>query len=124
MANKDKVEKIAVILIRGRIGLDSDRKKTLDLLNLYRKNYCVILPKNKVVLGMLNKVKDYVTWGELDDEVLQLLEKKREGKKKFIRLAPPLKGFERGGIKKSFKQGGALGYRGKNINDLLKRMIR
>ncbi|HIQ51584.1 MAG TPA: 50S ribosomal protein L30 [Nautiliaceae bacterium] len=45
------------------------------------------------------------------------------GVKTFFRLNPPRKGWERGGIKKAFTQGGALGYRGEKINDLIKRMI-
>ena len=43
--------------------------------------------------------------------------------KKVFRLKPPSKGFERKGIKMSFKEGGALGYRGEKINELLERMI-
>jgi len=38
-----------------------------------------------------------------------------------FRLSPPEKGF-RGGVKKSCSLGGALGYRGEAINDLLNRM--
>ena len=38
-------------------------------------------------------------------------------------LNPPRKGFERKGIKVSFKAGGALGYRGEKINDLIQRML-
>jgi len=41
--------------------------------------------------------------------------------KPLFRLNPPKKGYE--GIKRSFKKKGALGYRGKEINTLLKRMI-
>jgi len=41
--------------------------------------------------------------------------------KPLFRLAPPVKGYE--GIKRSFVEGGALGYRGKKINDLIGRMI-
>lgn len=41
--------------------------------------------------------------------------------KPLFRLNPPQKGYE--GIKRSFKNGGALGYRGKEINNLIKRMI-
>jgi len=41
--------------------------------------------------------------------------------KPVFRLAPPVKGYE--GIKRSFKEGGALGYRGKKINDLIWRMM-
>ncbi len=42
---------------------------------------------------------------------------------KPFRLHPPRKGYDRGGVKKQFKEGGALGYRGSAINDLLRRMI-
>ncbi|RLG98767.1 50S ribosomal protein L30, partial [Candidatus Bathyarchaeota archaeon] len=42
--------------------------------------------------------------------------------KPVFRLHPPRKGFK-GKIKKSFKAGGASGYRGEAINELLERMI-
>ena len=41
--------------------------------------------------------------------------------KPVLRLAPPRKGH--GGIKRAFRVGGALGYRGEEINELLMRMI-
>lgn len=43
------------------------------------------------------------------------------GAKPVIRLHPPIRGYE--GIKRSFAEGGALGYRGDGINDLIERMI-
>ena len=44
-----------------------------------------------------------------------------ESVKPVIRLHPPIKGYE--GIKRTFVEGGALGYRGEKINDLVDRMI-
>ena len=44
-----------------------------------------------------------------------------KGAKPVIRLHPPIGGYE--GIKRSYVNGGALGYRGKDINRLLLRMI-
>jgi len=41
--------------------------------------------------------------------------------KPLFRLAPPRKGYE--GIKRSYSEGGTLGYRGKNINELIGRMM-
>lgn len=41
--------------------------------------------------------------------------------KPIFRLNPPKNGYE--GIKRSFKNGGALGYRGKEINKLIEKMI-
>ncbi|MDP2750281.1 MAG: uL30 family ribosomal protein [Nanoarchaeota archaeon] len=112
-----------VVRVRGE-GRSSEKvKDTLAMLHLYKRNFCVVLkntPENK---GMLEKVKDMITWGEIDDETLKLLKEKRDQGKKYFRLNPPRKGFERKGIKVSFKAGGALGYRGEKINGLLKRMI-
>lgn len=45
------------------------------------------------------------------------------GVRNCFRLAPPRKGHDRKGIKKPFTLGGALGYRGKEINELIMRMI-
>lgn len=126
-----KKELIAVVLIRGVLGIRSDMKDTLKMLRLLRKNYCVIVEKTPSNLGMLNKVKDYVTWGDIDEPTLKALIEKRAEKnprdpkktKPFFRLQPPRKGFGRKGIKFPFKDGGALGYRGKEMNDLIKRML-
>lgn len=41
--------------------------------------------------------------------------------KPLFRLSPPKKGYE--GIKRSYENGGALGYRGKDINTLIERML-
>ncbi|MFH1101308.1 MAG: 50S ribosomal protein L30 [Methanobacteriota archaeon] len=41
--------------------------------------------------------------------------------KPLFRLHPPQKGYE--GIKRSYQNGGALGYRGKDINKLIERML-
>jgi len=41
--------------------------------------------------------------------------------KPIFRLNPPKNGYE--GIKRSFKNGGALGYRGKEINKLIEKMV-
>jgi len=42
--------------------------------------------------------------------------------KPVFRLSPPSRGFK-GSIKKHFKEGGELGYRGEDINSLIMRMI-
>jgi large subunit ribosomal protein L30 len=39
-----------------------------------------------------------------------------------FRLPPPTKGF-RGNIKKAYRAGGELGYRGEKVNELIKRMV-
>lgn len=138
----------AVIRIRGKIHLRPGIEDTLKMLRLNRKMHCVLCNDNDSTKGMLRKVKDYITWGEVNDEVLKNMISKRgrkvgdikltkeeaekiyklikeKGKieeiKSVFRLTPPSKGF-----KKSIKQhypNGEVGYRGEKINELLKRMI-
>lgn len=147
--SKEQNTKIAVILVRGRIDLDQGMLSTLDMLKLQRKNYCVIIKDTPVMRGMIQKVKDYVTFGTIDEETYKLLVDKKgeeykgrtqdtKGKidyssryievngkklKPYFRLNPPKKGFGRKGIKKPFKLGGALGDRKEKINDLIQRML-
>ena len=126
-------KKLAVISVRGEINLDDGTLRTLRQLNIEGKHVCVVVIDNPTNNGMIKKVESYVTWGEIDDVTYkELLEKRgeettdNEGNKvlkKYFRLHPPRKGFERKGIKKSFNTGGALGYRGEKINDLIKRML-
>jgi len=119
------MQKIAAIRLRGKFNVRKEIEDTLCLLGLKRKNTCVILEPTKQNLGMLRKAKDYITYGEISEEVLKkLLEKKKPQKqteKKIIfRLPNPKKGFK--SIKKGFNQGGDLG-RGDKINELLERII-
>ena len=151
----------AAVRIRGIVNVKPDIKRTLQLFRLTRPNHCVLLEENASIKGMLQIAKDYITWGEIDREVLSKLMDARgklEGNvditedyvksatpynnfeklsqaimdnkfkykdisnvKPIFRLNPPKKGYE--GIKRSFVNKGALGYRGKDINRLLERMI-
>lgn len=58
---------------------------------------------------------------ELIKNKLDIKELESKGLKLPFRLSPPSKGFS--GTNKQYKQGGSLGYRGEEINNLLKRMI-
>ena len=60
----------AVIRIRGTINIKPNIKKTLKLLNLTRANHCVLTEETPSTKGMLQIVKDYVTWGEIEKETL------------------------------------------------------
>jgi len=123
------MSKVAIILIRGLVGVRAPIKDTLRMLGFEKKHVCVIRDDSPSLQGMLKKVNDMVTFGPVSDEVVSLLEEKRsktsssDEKKSIYFLAPPIGGFERKGIKKSFVIGGALGDRGEAINDLIKKMI-
>lgn len=60
----------AIVRVRGHAGVNKDIEDTMKIMKLTRPNHCVVLPENEVVQGMLNKIKDYVTWGEVDETVL------------------------------------------------------
>ncbi|MGQ4914926.1 MAG: 50S ribosomal protein L30 [Candidatus Asgardarchaeia archaeon] len=90
----------AVIRIRGRVSKRYDIKETLKLLRLHRKFHMVLVPATDSYKGMLQKVKDTVTWGEISQEVLLELLKKRGrviGNRKlteeYIKEKLGLKGF-------------------------------
>ena len=151
----------AVIRVRGQPDVNVDIRRTMELMNLTRVNHCVIVPENDVTKGMLQKAKDYITWGEVNEATLADMIRIRgrlagdiaitdeylssntefgtvadmakamltseykmkdvEGAKAVFRLHPPAKGYE--GIKRSYRNGGALGYRGEAINELIARML-
>jgi large subunit ribosomal protein L30 len=117
-------KRYVAVLVRGLLGIRHDIKNTLYMLRLRRKHACVVVDATETNLGMLRKCQNYITFGEIDKETYEMLVKKRGKKDKlFYSLAPPRKGFERKGIKQPFTVGGALGYRGEKINELIKRMV-
>ncbi len=71
------MKRLAVIRIRGEVHVDRDVLTTLKMLRLFKKHNCVIVPDTPHYVGMINKVKDHVTWGEIDEPTLKLLLEKR-----------------------------------------------
>ncbi len=150
----------AVIRLRGWVKTRKEIEDTLRMLRLKRNNNCVIVPETPQYKGMLKKVKDYVTFGEVDKQTLiELLKQRGEveggrrlteevlkevtrfnsfeefaeallaGKiklkdfkkiKPVFRLNPPRKGLK---SKRLPFPKGDLGYRGKEINELIRRML-
>ncbi len=65
----------AVVRIRSSRKKNRKIRDTLDMLRLNKVNHCTIVPENPQYEGMLNKVKDIVTWGEIDiDTLVDILE--------------------------------------------------
>ncbi|WP_297072913.1 50S ribosomal protein L30 [Thermococcus sp.] len=153
--------KLALIRLRSGIRARGEVRDTLAMLCLHRINHLVIVDDTPSYRGMIQKVKDYITWGEIDKETLVKLLRKRgrlvgnkpitdeyvqeklgmsleefaekviNGEMKLrdlpnikpvFRLHPPRGGLK-GSKKRSFKEGGALGYRGEKINELIERML-
>jgi large subunit ribosomal protein L30 len=75
---KEKPKKrIAVIRIKGKPGLKHDIKATFEKLRLYNKNTCVVIPNTPTYIGMLIKIKEFATWGEIDEKTCEELFEKR-----------------------------------------------
>ncbi len=113
-------KKIAVLLVRGLVNAHRDVKKTCQHLHLHKRLNCRIIENNAVNRGMILRVKDFVTFGAVSSDTEKLLEKRKQ--KDNYTLHPPRGGFERGGIKKSWKRGGVLGERDE-MNSLLAKMV-
>jgi len=154
---------LLVIRVRSDRGVKPKIRDTMSMLNLTRVNHAVLVPDTPAYAGMLQKAKDYVTWGEVGaDTVSELISQRGrmtgdkpitntviksgsefstidalskaiasgdartsdvEGMKPVFRLHPPRGAKGWGGIKRSFAAGGALGFRGDAIADLVGRMI-
>ena len=152
-----------VIRVRSDRGVKPKIRHTMSMLNLTKVNHAVLVPDTPAYAGMLQKAKDYVTWGEVDADTISGLISQRgrmigdkpitnaviksgsefstinalskaiasgdartnavEGMKPVFRLHPPRGAKGWGGIKRSFTTGGALGFRGEAISDLVGRMI-
>lgn len=67
----------AVIRIRGRTGIKKNLEDTLDLLNLTRISHATVIPETPSYKGMLQKAKDYITWGEISEETYKKLLQER-----------------------------------------------
>ncbi|RLF17608.1 MAG: 50S ribosomal protein L30 [Thermoprotei archaeon] len=75
--SKESRKLLAVIRIRGTVDVPPDVEHTLRLLRLVRKFHCVIIDNRPSYMGMLRKVKDWVTWGEITPETLAILLRRR-----------------------------------------------
>ena len=66
-----------VIRVRGTTGVIQGIASTLEMLRLNRINHAVLVEENPSYKGMLQKAKDYITWGEIDAEFVAAMIAKR-----------------------------------------------
>jgi large subunit ribosomal protein L30 len=67
----------AVIKVRGTISAQRETRETLELLRLARTNHAVLIDNRPSFMGMLYRVQNYVTWGEVSKETVALMLQKR-----------------------------------------------
>ena len=64
---------LSVVRIKGSVRVHYDIEYTLRLLRLSKINHCVVVDDTPYFRGMIQKVKDYVAWGEIDEKSLVTL---------------------------------------------------
>ncbi|MHC1602906.1 MAG: 50S ribosomal protein L30 [Methermicoccaceae archaeon] len=63
----------AVVRLRSTIKTKPDIKTTLKMLSLTRVNHCTLVQSTPNYMGMLQVVKDYVAYGEVDADTIEEL---------------------------------------------------
>jgi large subunit ribosomal protein L30 len=105
--------------VQGYITWGEIDKETLEKLLLKWGRFGGDVPVTKEEV----EARTGKSWDEFLDAVLKGEIKLSDLGVKPFRLHPPRKGYGRQGIKRHFNEGGALGYRGEAINELLGRMM-
>ena len=74
---KTKSKKVATtpklyfaVRVRGAIGMRGKILDTLSMLRMNKVNHGVLIWGEKSFMGMLNKCKDYIAYGEIDEKAL------------------------------------------------------
>ncbi|MBU5537192.1 MAG: 50S ribosomal protein L30 [Candidatus Aenigmatarchaeota archaeon] len=82
---------LAVIRISGQANLRRDIRDTLKMLRLDAPYNCVFVPETPDYKGMVKKVENYVTYGEVEKQTLVEVLKKRLrtiDNKRIVELKP------------------------------------
>ncbi len=66
-----------VIRVRSDRGVTKKIRDTMSMLNLTRVNHAVLVPKTPAYEGMLQKAKDFVTWGPVSSESIAQMIRER-----------------------------------------------
>ena len=141
---------IVAIRIKGKVDVPREIEETLNRLRLRKKFSCVVLKEKPEIVGMLEKVRDYIAYGKISKEIFaELLKKRGKTKNKNVKMdyekvakeifeSKTEKNLEdfgfkpvfflhppRGGMKSTKKHfpKGSLGNHGEKIKDLLLRML-
>ena len=66
-----------IVRVRSDRGVERSIRDTMAMMNLTRVNHATIVPENSTYAGMLQKSKDFVTWGVVDAGTIENLLKER-----------------------------------------------
>lgn len=68
---------LVVVRVRGTVSAMKEARETLELLRLTHTNHAVIIDSRPAYKGMLQRVNNYVTWGEPTKETVAAMLQKR-----------------------------------------------
>lgn len=77
---------LAVVRIRGSVGVRKKFEDTMKMLRLNEQNTCAVVHDDPSYKGMIEEVKDYVTFGQINFDMFLAMLKKRgrlEGDKRL-----------------------------------------
>lgn len=64
---------MVVVRIRGTVRAPRQVKEALQMLNLKRNNYAILIDDRSSFLGMLKATQNFVTWGEASKDTVNTL---------------------------------------------------
>lgn len=71
------MKKLAVIRLRGTLNISKELSDTLKFMHLHYKHHAAVIDATPANIGMIKKVRDFITWGEISKEVFTQLLVKR-----------------------------------------------
>jgi len=77
-----------VVRIKGQVDVPHWAKTTLELFKLEKKYRATIIPAKENTLGMLNKIKHYISWVEVNAELAKELLDKKARKSGYQKITP------------------------------------
>ncbi len=73
----EECKPLVAVRVRGTVSAMREARETLDLLRLSHTNHAVIIDNRPAYKGMLQRVNNYVTWGEPTKETVVAMLTKR-----------------------------------------------
>lgn len=67
------MKRIIAVRVRGTVKVRKDINDTLAMLNLTKPHHATVIDDRPSYKGMLEKAKDYLTYGEIEQSVLEAL---------------------------------------------------
>ncbi|MGO8806917.1 MAG: 50S ribosomal protein L30 [Candidatus Bathyarchaeia archaeon] len=68
---------LVAVRVRGTVSAQKEARETLELLHLNHTNHALLLDSRPAYLGMLQRVNNYVTYGEPTKEIVSAMLQKR-----------------------------------------------